>query len=80
MANKSRQSHETARTLVSPLFAWTNAILKGGEMMLDSMQAATRNASSVRVAVLHDLEAPRRGNSSSARSGNSRRAKGRRRR
>jgi hypothetical protein len=57
---KSRQSNETAKALVSPLFAWTNAVLKGGEMMLDSMEAAARNARTVRVAVLHDLNAPRR--------------------
>ena len=35
---KSKQSHETAQALVNPLFAWTNAVLKGGEMMLDSMR------------------------------------------
>ena len=39
---KSRQSNETAKALVSPLFAWTQAMLKGGEMMLDSMEAAAR--------------------------------------
>jgi hypothetical protein len=74
---KSRQSNEIAKALVSPLFAWTNAVLKGGEMMLDSMEAAARNARTVRVAVLHDLNAPRR-NSGRTKNRTSR-AKGRRR-
>jgi hypothetical protein len=57
---KTRQSTETAKALVSPLFAWTNAFLKSGEMMLDSVGAATRNANTVRVAVLRDVETPLR--------------------
>lgn len=71
---KSRQSNETAKALVSPLFAWTNAILKGGEMMLDSMHAAARNARTVRVAVLDDVSAPtrRRLEGKPAKSGNGR--------
>ena len=76
---KTRQSNETAKALVSPLFAWTNAVLKGGEMMLDSMHAAARNAQSVRVAVLHDVDAPTRPTRAKA-ANRSRRAKGRRRR
>jgi hypothetical protein len=56
---KPRQSHEAAKAFVSPLFAWTNAVLKGGEMMLDSMAAAAKNAKAVRVAVLPDADAPR---------------------
>ena len=58
--SKSKQTLETARAMVSPLFAWTNAVLKGGEMMLDSMQAAAKNAKATRVAVLPELEAPAR--------------------
>lgn len=58
--SKSRQTRETAKALVSPLFAWSNAILKGGEMMLDSMQAAAKTARSVRVAVLPEADAPPR--------------------
>ena len=57
---KSKQSHAAAQAFVNPLFAWTNAVLKGGEMMLDSMQAVARNASAVRVAVLRDADAPAR--------------------
>jgi hypothetical protein len=57
---KSRQSHEIAKAFVSPLFAWSNAVLKGGEMMLDSMQAAAKNARNVRVAVLPEPDAPPR--------------------
>jgi hypothetical protein len=60
---KSRQSHETAKALVSPLFAWTNAVLRGGQMMLDSMHTAARNARNVRVAVLPDADTPPRGRS-----------------
>ena len=73
---KPRQSHEAAKALVSPLFAWSNAVLKGGEMMLDSMAAAAKNAQTVRVAVL-DTEAPRK-KPRKAKSG-ARRAKRRRR-
>ena len=57
---KSRQSNEIAKAFVNPLFAWSNAVLKGGEMVLDSMQAATRNARNVRVAVLPDADTPAR--------------------
>ena len=56
---KSRQSHVTARAFVSPMFSWTNAVLKGGEMLLDSMGAAVRNARNVRVAVLPAKAGPR---------------------
>ena len=54
---KPRQSRETAKAFVSPLFAWSNAVLKGGEMMLDSMAAAAKNVKAVRVAVLPDADA-----------------------
>lgn len=76
---KSRQSHEFARVLVNPLFAWTNAVLKGGEMMLDSMQAATRNAKNIRVAVLPDSDTPRKRSAPGKRK-RARGAKGKRRR
>jgi hypothetical protein len=78
---KTRQSTETAKALVSPLFAWTHAILKSGEMMLDSVGAAARNANSVRVAVLHDVETPQRKRSTRSKpNGGARRTKARRRR
>ena len=76
---KIRQSTETAKTLVSPLFAWTHAMLKGGEMMLDSMEAAAKNARTVRVAVLPNGEMPRRRRTARKANGRSRRAKSRRR-
>jgi hypothetical protein len=57
--SKTRQSTQAAKALVSPFFAWTNAVLKGGELVLDSMQAAAKNAQQVRVAVLPDADAPR---------------------
>jgi hypothetical protein len=69
---KTRQSNETAKALVSPLFAWTHAMLKGGEMMLDSMEAAARNARTVRVAVLEDVSAPTRRRLEGKPSGNGR--------
>jgi hypothetical protein len=56
---KSRQARETARAFVNPLFAWSNAMLKGGELMLDSLAAANRNARGIRVAVLPEADAPR---------------------
>jgi hypothetical protein len=52
--SNSKQSRDVAKALVSPLFAWSNAVLKSGEMMLDSMQAAAKN---VRVAVLPEIDA-----------------------
>jgi hypothetical protein len=57
---KARQSTENAKALVSPLFAWSNAVLKGGEMMLDSMAAAAKNVKDIRVAVLPDGDTPQR--------------------
>ena len=58
--SKSSQAREAARAIVNPLFAWSNAVLKGGEMMLDSMAAAAKNAQRVRVAVLPEENAPQR--------------------
>ena len=77
---KSKQSHEFAKVWVSPLFAWTNAVLKGGQMMLDSMQAATRNARNVRVAVLPDADRPRKRRAAPGKRKLARRASGKRRR
>jgi hypothetical protein len=54
-------------------------MLKGGEMMLDSMEAAAKNARTVRVAVLPNGDMPRRRRSARKANGRSRRAKGRRR-
>jgi hypothetical protein len=58
---KSKQTRETARALVNPLFSWTSAMLKGGEMMLDSIEAATKSAQQpIRVAVLANGDTPTR--------------------
>ena len=76
---KSRQSQQYAKAFVSPFFAWTNAVLKGGELMLDSMQAASRNAQNVRVAVLPDADAPRKRSAPGKAKRRSSRAKSRRR-
>ena len=58
MSKPSRYSNVTAKALVSPMFAWTNAVLAGGDMMLDAMRTAVRNSRSVRVAVLPEADAP----------------------
>lgn len=60
MSNKSRQSRDMAKAIVNPMFAWSNAVLKGGEMMLNSMEAMAKNARNVRVAVLPEADAPQR--------------------
>jgi hypothetical protein len=78
--SRSRQSNQAAKALVSPFFAWTNAVLKGGEMVLDSMQAAAKNAQNVRVAVLPDADAPRARPQRKARSGGAKAKSARRRR
>jgi hypothetical protein len=56
--SKSSQAREAAKVIVNPLFAWSNAVLKCGEIELDSMQAAAKTAQAVRVAVLPDADAP----------------------
>jgi hypothetical protein len=80
MTQKSRQSREMVKAIVNPMFAWSNAVLKGGEMMLNSMEALAKNARTVRVAVLPDADAPPRKRSArkNARSGGGKRAKRRR--
>jgi hypothetical protein len=81
MTQKSRQSREMVKAIVNPMFAWSNAVLKGGEMMLNSMEAFAKNARTVRVAVLPDADAPQRKRSArrKAKSGNGgKRAKRRR--
>jgi hypothetical protein len=75
--SKSRQTREAAKVIVNPLFAWSAAVLKGGEMMLDSIQAVARNAKTVRVAVLPDMDAPAR-RRSAPRKAKARRAKAKR--
>jgi hypothetical protein len=78
--SKSKQTRETAKAMVSPLFAWSNAVLKGGEMMLDSMQAAAKSARTARVAVLPELDStPRRQPAQRKRRANSGRSKAKRR-
>lgn len=85
MSRPSRYSNLTAKALVSPMFAWTNAVLSGGDMMLDAMRTAVRNSRGIRVAVLRDADAPVRKQAKprkaakSRASTSTRRAKGRRR-
>jgi hypothetical protein len=72
MSDKSKQSREIAKAIVTPMFAWSNAVLKGGEMMLNSMEAMAKNARTVRVAVLPEADAPprKRAGGRNAKSGN----------
>ena len=62
---KSPKTREAAKALVSPLFAWSNAVLKGGEMVLDSMQAAATQARKATVGVIPTADAPARRKSAS---------------
>ena len=79
---KSKQSLSVAKTLVNPVFAWSNALLKGGEMMLDSMQAAVKQATAGSVAVIPtaDAPAPRRARRKAKTSAKAKRRAGPRRR
>ena len=73
---KSPKTREAAKALVSPLFAWSNAMLKGGEMVLDSMQAAASQARKASVGVIPTADAPaRRRSASRKRKAKSRRAR-----
>ena len=73
---KSPKTREAAKALVSPLFAWSNAMLKGGEMVLDSMQAAATQARKATVGVIPTADAPaRRKSASRKRKAKSRRAR-----
>ena len=73
---KSPKTREAAKALVSPLFAWSNAVLKGGEMVLDSMQAAATRARKATVGVIPTADAPaRRKSASRKRKAKSRRAR-----
>jgi hypothetical protein len=74
--SKSRQTRDTAKAFVTPLFAWNAAVLKGGEMMIDSLAAA---AKTVRVAVL-DADTPRNRPARKAAAGRSKAKRARRRR
>jgi hypothetical protein len=75
---KSPKTREAAKAFVSPLFAWSNAVLKGGEMMLDSMQAAATQVRKATVDVIPTPDAPTRRARSKA-SSRKRKAKSRRR-
>ena len=45
-------------SFLSPLFIWTDAMLKSGKSALDSMQAVARRAKSPRVGVVPTADAP----------------------
>ena len=78
MSNKSRQNREIAKAIVNPMFAWSNAVLKGGEMMLNSMEAMAKSARTVRVAVLPEADAPQRKRAAPRKASSGKRAKRRR--
>ena len=46
------------RGYFSPFFAWTEAVLKGGWNVLDSMQDAVRQGAKPRVGVVPTADAP----------------------
>lgn len=69
-------------SFLSPLFIWTDAMLKGGQATLDSMQAFAKRAQSPRVGVIPTADAPAKGASGGrrkARAQAKRKAKARRR-
>jgi len=45
-------------SFLSPLFIWTDAMLKSGKVALDSMQTVARRAQSTRVGVIPTPDAP----------------------
>lgn len=45
-------------SFLSPLFIWTDAMLKSGKSALDSMHAVARSAKSPRVGVVPTADAP----------------------
>jgi len=45
-------------SFLTPLFVWTDAMLKSGKSTLDSMQAVARSAQSTRVGVIPTTDAP----------------------
>jgi len=45
-------------SFLTPLFIWTDAMLKGGKVALDSMQAVAKSAKTTRVGVIPTPDAP----------------------
>lgn len=45
-------------SFLSPLFIWTDAMLKSGKVALDSMQTVAKRAQSTRVGVIPTADAP----------------------
>jgi hypothetical protein len=48
------------RSFVSPFFAWTEAALRGGHLMLEQLQEAAKQARAKRVGVIPTADAPPR--------------------
>lgn len=48
------------KSFVSPFFAWTEAALRGGHLMLDQLQEAAKQARARRVGVIPTADAPPR--------------------
>lgn len=50
----------TRRTFLSPFFAWTEAALRGGHLVLDQLHEAAKRARPARVGVIPTADAPAR--------------------
>ena len=46
------------KSFLSPFFAWTEAALRGGYLMLDQLQEAAKRARQTRVGVIPTADAP----------------------
>jgi hypothetical protein len=57
---------------LSPLFIWTDAMLKGGKAALDSMQEVAKRSPSARIAVIPTADAPPRRESAARPNANAR--------
>lgn len=58
--NVSREARPPLRLFVNPMAVWTDLMLKGGGMVLASMEAAAARANSGRVGVIPTADAPGR--------------------
>ena len=55
--NVSREARPPLRLFVNPMAVWTDLMLKGGGIVLASMEAAAARAKSARVGVIPTLDA-----------------------
>ena len=76
---QGREAHNPSIPLVNPLFAMTDALLKGGEKVLDSMEEVAKNAGAMRVSVIPTADAPKKRRARSGSNSRKRKAKSKRR-